>query len=83
MKIVGNLTEFRFSVDAHTKQTATSHERFPDIEKHTIGDVILYEQAEESHQYATTDQHTREGVGDFVFHIQLFPADVAVFVAVY
>lgn len=83
MNVVANLAKLGLCVDAHTKQTATSHERFPDIEKHTIGDVILYEQAEESHQYATTDQHTREGVGDFVFHIQLSPADVTIFVVVY
>ena len=83
MKIVRYLTEFRFSVDAYTKQTTTSDKGFTDIKKHTIGDVILYDQAEKSHKDARPHQHAREGVGYLVFDIQLSPADVTIFVVVY
>ena len=83
MKIVGNLAKFGLGVDADSQQATASDETLAHIKKHTIGDVILYEQAEKSHQDATTDQHTRKGVGDFVFDIQFTPADVTIFVVVY
>lgn len=83
MQVITYFAKLGLCVDTNTKQTATSHETLTNVKKHSIGDVILYNQAKKCHEDARPDQHARKGVGDFVFYIEFFPPDVSIFVAVY